>query len=419
MKLKISSSICYLLIIPLSAIYYGCSKNEDITEKKRLIDQTTILTLKKWLLKEKSEASVKDQANIDSILSLTIWEEGQVKNISSTNSVIYLPLKDTKIGLTFFFNKISQAVDSGFIMKIESKDISALPNDIVGIETYYRNVRLEQEFPTRFTGKITAYSIRNTYLYDYGFKDGKIHYRGFIAPIHNTIKIKSDGKKTNAVYCEPWGHYTLYSNGDVVLEYTYLVCTCDQTTAIGIKSGQQYIKTNCSESDAGGTPGIYNPGCPTTEDALTIMNSLEYGAVSGAENGYETGMPVIDPQGFNIGNQYIATKEIFSVKFIDGNERFWKADWSGPRILLNAATRDYRWSAPPTWIGAYVSSGNVPPCMSVNLTFQGYPTELVADGWSAMCPYKVSGDMKIDCLFGMTWKTLIPKMDYVQVRPRL
>lgn len=102
MKRLTSIGICYVLTIALSAIYCGCSKNENITEKTRLIDQTTILTLKTWVSKEKSLASVKDQANIDSILSLTIWEEGRFKNISSTNSVIYLPLKDTKIGLAFF-----------------------------------------------------------------------------------------------------------------------------------------------------------------------------------------------------------------------------------------------------------------------------------------------------------------------------
>lgn len=98
--------------------------------------------------------------------------------------------------------------------------------------------------------------LGSKYLYSYTFNDGKILAKGLTArvPEKEKVKVNSDYKvKSSNYYCELWGHFTVWTDGSITLDYTYVICSCETTTAIRISSGETFIKSNCTEG-GGGTP---------------------------------------------------------------------------------------------------------------------------------------------------------------------
>lgn len=75
------------------------------------------------------------------------------------------------------------------------------------------------------------------------------------APVPENAKVKVNSisrVKSSNYYCELWGHFTVWTDGSVTLDYTYYICSCETTTAIRISNGETFIKSNCAEG--GGTP---------------------------------------------------------------------------------------------------------------------------------------------------------------------
>lgn len=253
-----------VLLLSISLVYYGCNKtiHTDI-KKETALEPMFVPVLQKWMNVQRNAAQYYEQLGMDSLLYLSEWHQGVFTRVSASKSVIYVPLKNSPLGLAFFYDTKSNSVDSGNIVSVKSTSTSRNKQPISAIVTYYQTILLQQKSDERFSGILTSYSIKNRYQYDYGFKEGSIVWRGYIAPKPNiSDKFKSTGVKVNAMVCEWWGHFTRWTDGSLSLDYVYQVCEDDcQTTSINIKSGHQYIKVNCG--GGGGT---------TTETPYEVWN---------------------------------------------------------------------------------------------------------------------------------------------------
>ena len=203
-------------------------------------------------------ASYVEQNSIDTLLNTASWQQAVQMKATNGKTIIYVPISNAKVGLEFFYDSKLMSVDSGNLIRVVCKETSMHGTQIIGVQAYYESIVLHHDVPAGFNGTITAFSIRNRYLYDYTFWDGSIRSHGIAAPKNDQtiLKAKTDGVKTNND-CELWGHFTIWGNGEITLDYTYLVCSGDcQSTAIGIKSGQLYIRSNCGGGGGSGDQAL-------------------------------------------------------------------------------------------------------------------------------------------------------------------
>lgn len=251
--------LAYGVYFVLLFTFSGCKKVDLSLPKYETVDEVMISKLRNWVNDKKVTANTQQVDGLDSLLINAKWNQTILNRVSKEKSLFYVPLNNTTVGLEFFYDNQSRQIDSGNIIKTSVNSLQKSDHAMRAITTYYETVILKMSSSQNFTGSISAYSILNSFLYDYNFSKGEIISRGIVVPklnLGNTLKKRSNsvsGKKLNAEYtCETWGHFTLWTSGLVTLDYTYLVCTSCVTTSIGISTGQQYIKSNCSSS--GGTP---------------------------------------------------------------------------------------------------------------------------------------------------------------------
>lgn len=252
------------LIITSSVIYVGCRKIDFFVQPYEKADNSIVTELRNWVTNKKQIVSYSYQlSGLDSLILEAQWSNTIICKVSNDKTLFYVPLNNQTIGLEFFYDNELRKIDSGNIIKTSENSLQSVHEIMNGVRTYYELVIMKSFAATKFSGKISSYSIFNSFQYDYTFSNGKIVSRGFVAnkpKESTTAKVKSNGTteiKLNAEYfCEPWGHFTEWSNGMVTLDYTYMVCTQCTTTSIDIKSGEQFVKANCSGSgNTGGDPG--------------------------------------------------------------------------------------------------------------------------------------------------------------------
>ncbi len=251
-------------IITSTAIYLGCKKIDFFVQPYEKADNSIVTELRNWVINKKQTASYSYQlTGLDSLVLEAKWSNTIACKVSNDKTLFYVPLNNQAIGLEFFYDNQLKRIDSGNIIKTSESSLQPVNEAMNGVRTYYEIVIMKSSAAAKFSGKITSYSIFNNFQYDYTFSNSKIVSRGFVAnkPSESTnAKVKSNSTKAiklNAeYYCEPWGHFTEWTNGMVTLDYTYMLCTQCTTTSIGIKSGEQFVKTNCSGSgNTGGDPG--------------------------------------------------------------------------------------------------------------------------------------------------------------------
>lgn len=221
----------------------------------------TVATLKEWLIKQKEALSLKDKAIIDTLLINAKWEQGVQRLASNGKQLIFIPMTNFKVGLEFFYDKNSKVIDSGNIVKVTNYRFGDTTSPIVAIQTYYETSVLKRQASTQYTGTIITYSIVKNFLYDFSFSNGIVITRGFLAQSGKSedakARLASVRARLNGILCEPWGHFTVwFPSGDITLDYVYLRCSCENTTSIDIRTGQQ-IRVNCV--DDGGTPADPGP----------------------------------------------------------------------------------------------------------------------------------------------------------------
>ncbi|MBW0161328.1 MAG: hypothetical protein HYI21_04800 [Sediminibacterium sp. Gen4] len=269
----------FLLIVAFIVGLLGCKKIEveKIIEFK--LNANVSAKLQAWL---KNQAAILSASknNIDSIVSLATWEDGMINKVSLNKSVVYVPLKHSKVGMAFFYDHNQMSVDSGCIVRIISNNPKSATQPIKAIISYYQAAVLNINKETSFSGTYISYSIDNKFQHDYGLKNGKVIWRGFISKtsINESIKVNSNNVsiKKNNYECEWWGHYTRWSNGSITLDYVYQVCYDCVTTSIGLTNGGLYIRYNCGGGGGGGDlSDMYNP---LLQD---IINNLQNNCLKG------------------------------------------------------------------------------------------------------------------------------------------
>lgn len=275
--MKKIGSIFVLTLIMSSLLFISCKKNSDSEQLSDFVDESTVSILKSWVISNKQTATSIQKVGIDSLLGYANWQNSEQTKVSNGKSIIYVPIKNSTIGLEFFYNSKSKNVDSGNIVQITDYEKSSTFSFINSVKSYYEKVILGKEDSNLFSGKITAYSITNKFLYTYLFQNGKIKGHGLASPKHtgNNVIKTNDLKVTDGIECELWGLYVFWDNGTVTLEDTWVVCTdgsCQPPSlSISYNSGLQYVKTNCAPN-IDGNGGSFGGGSIAALSA--IKNNL-------------------------------------------------------------------------------------------------------------------------------------------------
>lgn len=255
-KLVIMKKIKFVIIatafICSLSIYFSCRKITSTIIGEDTVESATIAAIKSWLTNKRADGIAKEQIMIDSLLSNAQWESSVQRNLFNEKKIIFVPTGSFGTGLGLFYDAKNKTVDSGNIVQVKHRSLRNSSSPVIALQAYYETIVLKRKSSNSFTGSIVSYSLANEYQYDYTFVNGTELAHGFSAPVGEKAKVKNNSKKLNSI-CEIWGHFTIWSSGNITLDYTYLRCSCENTTAIGIISGQQFIKFNCID-DIGGTP---------------------------------------------------------------------------------------------------------------------------------------------------------------------
>jgi hypothetical protein len=248
-----------LIKIFASAILFyliSCNKKDFRTNDKNNFN-TEVKTdvLKGWMNSKISNSVGYEKEFIDSITRIIEWGEIKGSVVSSTKEILYLPLKNSTVGVTFFYDFQSNQIDSCNLVLVKHLNNSKHEFPILGVASYYRTCLLKYKNNIDFTGTVTFYSLTNKFQEDFGFKNGNIFRRGFVAPklnLQSENRIKSSQQFDD---CTVWGHFTIWSDGTISLDYTYLICSDCQTTSVNLRTGNQFLKSNCA-GGGGGDPII-------------------------------------------------------------------------------------------------------------------------------------------------------------------
>lgn len=227
--------------------------------------------LKNWMNYKASNVIGYEKDFIDSIIKIIEWKKIKGNVVSNTKEILYLPLRNSPIGVAFFYDYRSNLIDSCNLVLVRQLNNKIHDNPILGVISYYSSFLLKNTNTNDFTGTVTFYSITNKFQDDFGFKKGSIFKRGFVAPKLNSNinnKIKSNQEFED---CTVWGHFTMWSDGSITLDYTYLVCSGCQTTSVNLRNGNQFLKSNCA-GGGGGDPIInYEIWNKITDSCLKVL----------------------------------------------------------------------------------------------------------------------------------------------------
>ena len=239
---------CAILLFLIS-----CNKKDfRINEKNSFITEVKTDALKGWMNSKISNSMGYEKEFIDSLNRIIEWGGIKGRVVSSTKEILYLPLKNSAIGITFYYDFKSKLIDSCNLVLVKQLNDKIHEFPLLGLASYYQSYLLKHRNTTDFTGTITFYSMTNKFQEDFGFKKGNIFRRGFVAPKlnqHKENKIKSNQQWDG---CTVWGNFTLWSDGSITLDYTYLVCSDCQTASVNLKTGNQFLKSNCGGGGGGG-----------------------------------------------------------------------------------------------------------------------------------------------------------------------
>ena len=310
--MKISNYIKLALVANIvllsSIVHLGCRKAAEETPVFYSPDVPIISVMKSWMTDQKKYVSMNVQPRIDSLLSIADWQKAIQTNVANGKSILYIPIQSSELGIEFFYDNAKKRIDSGNLVKIETKKSALANSEIVAAKTYYETVILGKASSNPFSGIIHTYSISANFLYDYTFEGGKIISHGIVAPKlgHQTIK-KANGLQVYSQTCEEWGYYIIWEIGPPTLLYTFWVCSgmpdCPpvSTLAISIGAGKQYVGVNCAPppgsggSPSGGGAGNNQTACDAANAAVqqfiaesTLMESSELESINviGTPNPY-------------------------------------------------------------------------------------------------------------------------------------
>ncbi|MEN9458283.1 MAG: hypothetical protein RL135_861 [Bacteroidota bacterium] len=136
-----------LIKIFASAILFyliSCNKKDFRTNDKNNFN-TEVKTdvLKGWMNSKISNSVGYEKEFIDSITRIIEWGEIKGSVVSSNKEILYLPLKNSTVGVTFFYDFQSNQIDSCNLVLVKHLNNSKHEFPILGVASYYRTCLLK------------------------------------------------------------------------------------------------------------------------------------------------------------------------------------------------------------------------------------------------------------------------------------
>lgn len=269
MKNSIAASLIAVIVILLFTI--SCNKNDlSIVNSNNNATKEILLSY----LNQQKKIDLNASSFIDTLISKSNWSDLSEISISKNFNLIYVPLNYSRnrIGMTFMFNNITQSIYYSLITEtpLSLSSISPTknpilnkPSDIIIPTDAIRPIDVIAGFykynMNGYTGSIKAFSLSNSFLWEYGYQNGNRKYERYItnSNIVNESN-KTSPKQSNSIGsnfvssgCTMFYLVTYYDDGSIDVDYLGERCDTDKTcqTTIGISEKSDIIKLNC------GAPG--------------------------------------------------------------------------------------------------------------------------------------------------------------------
>jgi hypothetical protein len=218
---------------------------------------------------------------IDTLISKSDWNRIQKTSISKDVTIIYVPLNynRNRIGMTFLYNNNTQSIYYSLITEtpLSLSSISPTknpilnkPSDIILSKDAIRPIDVIAGFykynMNGYTGSIKAFSLSNSFLWEYGYQNGNRKYERLIT--NSNIVFESNKNSPKQSYsvgsnlvkssgCTLFYLITYYDDGSIDREFLGSKCDYgnDCQTTIGISEGSDIIKSDCGGGGGGGGSG--------------------------------------------------------------------------------------------------------------------------------------------------------------------
>jgi hypothetical protein len=276
MKNSIPASLIAVIVTLLFTI--SCNKNDiSIVNLNNNATKDMLLSY----LNQQKKIDLKASSFIDTLISKSNWSNLSETSISKDVKLIYVPLNYSRnrIGMTFMFNNITQSIYYSLITEtpLSLSSISPTkniilnkPSDIILPKDAIRPIDVIAGFykynMNGYTGSIKAFSLSNSFLWEYGYQNGNRKYERYITnsnivnESNKTSPKQSYSVGSNLVKssgCTLFYLVTYYDDGSMDRDYIGMNCNYsdDCQTTIGISEKSDIIKLNCGGRDGGGGSG--------------------------------------------------------------------------------------------------------------------------------------------------------------------
>lgn len=272
MKNSIAASLIAVIVILLFTI--SCNKKDiSIVNSNNNATKDMLLSY----LYQQKKIDLNASSFIDTLISKSNWSNLSETSISKDVKLIYVPLNYSRnrIGISFLYNNNTQSVYYSLITEtpLSLSSISPTknpilnkPSDIILPKDAIRPIDVIAGFYkynlNGHTGSIKAFSLSNSFLWEYGYQNGNRKYERYITNSNivnesnktspkQSYSVGSNLFKTSG--CTLYYLVTYYYDGSIDREFIGSICDDgnDCQTTIGISEGSDIIKADCG----GGGPG--------------------------------------------------------------------------------------------------------------------------------------------------------------------
>lgn len=280
MKDSIAASLIVVIVILLFTI--SCNKNDtSIVNSNNNSTKEMLLSY----LNQQKKIDLNASSFIDTLISKSKWSNLSETSISKGVKLIYVPLNYSRnrIGISFLYNNNTQSVYYSLITEtpLSLSSISPAknpilnkPSDIILPKDAIRPIDVIAGFYkynlNGYTGSIKAFSLSNSFLWEYGYQNGNRKYERLIT--NSNIINESNKNSPKQSYsvgsnlvkssvCTMFYLVTYYDDGSIDINYLGERCDTDKScqTTIGISEKSDIIKLNCGAPrggrDGGGGSG--------------------------------------------------------------------------------------------------------------------------------------------------------------------
>lgn len=280
MKDSIAASLIVVIVILLFTI--SCNKNDtSIVNSNNNSTKEMLLSY----LNQQKKIDLNASSFIDTLISKSKWSNLSETSISKGVKLIYVPLNYSRnrIGISFLYNNNTQSVYYSLITEtpLSPSSISPAknpilnkPSDIILPKDAIRPIDVIAGFYkynlNGYTGSIKAFSLSNSFLWEYGYQNGNRKYERLIT--NSNIINESNKNSPKQSYsvgsnlvkssvCTMFYLVTYYDDGSIDINYLGERCDTDKScqTTIGISEKSDIIKLNCGAPrggrDGGGGSG--------------------------------------------------------------------------------------------------------------------------------------------------------------------